>query len=108
MHHVMKCWPEFFQPMMEGLKRFDLRRDDRPEGFHAGDEILQREWNPTVADTHFSHTSDIEGTEKTGYTGRELLVRVDYVMPAKRVNEITCGHAPEHGNGFVIMTISKI
>ena len=29
--HKVKCWPEFFQPMLNALKRFDLRRDDRPE-----------------------------------------------------------------------------
>lgn len=111
MRHTMKCWPEFFQPMLEGLKRFDLRRDDRPEGFHVGDEILQREWNPVVADTHFSHTSDRETAEKMGYTGRELLVRVDYIMDNDTITALTIPpemHKYLDGPMFVIMSISKI
>jgi hypothetical protein len=97
MLHELKTWPEFFQPTLDGVKRFELRRDDRPEGFQVGDELLLKEWVPGNG----AH-------QNPGYTGREIMVRVDYIMPAKRVNEITGGYAPEHGNGFVIMSISKI
>lgn len=101
--HEMKCWPEFFQPMLRGLKRFDLRRDDRPEGFQVGDELLEQEWDPTLNDKFIPF-------EPKGYTGRECLVRVDYIMPTgtmERLLEMN-QNIPFPANGFVIMSVSRI
>lgn len=104
--HEMKCWPEFFQPTLNAHKRFELRRDDRPEGFQVGDELLLKEWNPAIADTHFSHTSNREEAIERAYTGREVLVRVDYIMPGVVVNELM-GRRLGDGD-YVIMSISRV
>lgn len=102
--HTFKCWPEFFEPTLLGIKQFELRRDDRPEGFQVGDELLLKEYNPTVADAHFSHTSDAEAGEKMGYTGRECLVRVGYVMPAEQLNALVGGLL----EGYVLMSVRLV
>lgn len=81
--HELKTWPEFFQAMVDGLKTWELRRDDRPGGFQVGDHLLLREWDP--------EPSKLPGRSlAVGYTGREVLVRVDYIMPEETVMSL-CG-----------------
>lgn len=96
MRHELKCWPEFFLPTIKGVKRFELRRDDRG-GFQVGDELLLKEWNPEPT----------QSCVVQGYTGREVLVRVDYVMPVAIVDKLMDLEIPypaEH----VIMSISCV
>ena len=115
--HELKTWPEFFQPTLNGIKRFELRRDDRPDGFQVGDELLLKEWDPTtetiwspvlngpIADPGPGVPCEIP----KGYTGREVLVRVDYVMPADTVRQII--HPllePDEMDEFVIMSVSLV
>lgn len=94
--HELKCWPEFFEPTLRGLKQFELRRDDREGGFQVGDELLLKEWDP------IKKQSDV--TESYGYTGREVLVRVGYVMPAERLNVLVGGLL----EGFVLMSVRRV
>jgi hypothetical protein len=58
--HDLKTWPEYFQPIADGSKTFEVRRDDR--GFKVGDFLLLREW---------SHDD--------GYSGRTRLRQVSYL-----------------------------
>lgn len=112
--HELKCWPEFFQPTLNGIKRFELRRDDRPEGFQVGDELLEREWDPTIEEPY----GPGEGGKYKGYTGREVLVRVDYVLRAEDINPTDAVSRPDSflesikavilQPGFVIMSISLV
>lgn len=60
--HHLKSWPEFFEPVLEGEKTFELRRNDRD--YKVGDHLVLREYEP--------------GEDR--YTGRELVKRVSYVM----------------------------
>lgn len=60
--HELKTWPEHFSAIVEGRKRFELRRDDR--GFAEGDRLLLREWAP----------------EPDRYTGRQVTVDVTYIL----------------------------
>lgn len=62
MEHELKTWPAYFQPLIEGRKPFEWRFRDRP--FNAGDTLRLREWEP----------------EPRSYTGREITVRVTYVV----------------------------
>lgn len=59
--HELKTWPEYFQPILEGKKLFEIRNNDRK--FEVGQWILLREWNP--------------GTKE--YTGRATTVEVLYI-----------------------------
>jgi len=44
MRHELKVWPEYFEPVAGGWKRFELRKDDR--GFKVGDAVVLKEWDP--------------------------------------------------------------
>lgn len=63
--HELKCWPEYFEPILSGEKRCELRLDDR--GFGVGDRLHLREW-----------------THPAGYTGRELIVGVTHIVGGER------------------------
>lgn len=62
--HELKCWPEYFEPLADGRKRFEWRNNDRD--FHAGDILHIREWSQT-----------------TSYSGRELYEKIDYIIAIK-------------------------
>lgn len=81
--HSLKTWPEFFQKMLDGDKTFELRKNDR--NFAVGDTLLLREFDPWPSPAY--------------YTGRELSVRVTYVM-----RDGHFGLEP----GFVCLGIEKI
>lgn len=57
----LKCWPEFFGPVLAGLKPFEIRKNDRD--FRVGDTLVLREWCPTRQD----------------YTGRTCFRTVTYL-----------------------------
>ncbi len=61
MIHCLKTWPELFQEVLEGRKRFEIRKDDR--GFEVGDLLCLQEWNPATCE----------------YTGREIQERVSCI-----------------------------
>jgi hypothetical protein len=97
--HELKCWPKFFEPTLRGIKRFELRRDDRG-GFQVGDELLLQEWNPEMSYGHRGEACEPH------YTGREVLVRVDYVMGQKEVRAIM--NLLVIMPGYVIMSVSRV
>lgn len=59
--HSLKCWPDFFEPLLSGEKNFEIRRDDR--GFDVGHILSLWEWCP----------------ERMCYTGRSIVRRVTHV-----------------------------
>lgn len=65
--HELKCWPSFFEAILSGRKRFELRRaDDR--NFQVGDTLRLREFVP----------------ESQTYTGREQVVTVTYIISVEQ------------------------
>ena len=42
-HHV-KSWPEFFQPILAGTRRHELRKNDRD--YQINDLLILHEWIP--------------------------------------------------------------
>jgi hypothetical protein len=96
--HELKCWPEYFEPIWIGLKRFDLRKNDR--GFKVGDVVLLREYEPPK--------SQVQGEKYTGpvgrYTGRTLHQRISFILEGVGGSE-TGVIAPLRGleRGFVIL-----
>jgi hypothetical protein len=73
--HELRSWPEFFRAVVEGRKRFEIRKDDR--GFRVGDCLVLCEWDPKAE----------------RYSGDQFAVRVTY---------LSASFAPE---GHVAMTI---
>ena len=79
--HELKTWPEYFEAIRSGRKRFELRRNDRH--FGEGDMLWLREYHP------------VTGT----YTGRELQADITYVL-----------RDPVFGllSGYVILSLSDV
>lgn len=59
--HELKCWPDFFQHILNGDKTFEVRLNDRD--YKVGDLLLLKEW------------------DAGNYLGRMCLVRVTYLLP---------------------------
>lgn len=62
MIHELKTWPEYFEAVYNGLKTFEVRKDDR--NFQVGDILILREWLPS----------------RESYTGRKTYVKVTYTL----------------------------
>lgn len=58
--HELKIAPQFYDAVVSGRKRFELRKNDR--GFSVGDLIKLKEWS--------------DGR----YSGRESVFRIGYIL----------------------------
>ena len=73
----MKTWPEPFIAILDGRKRFEIRRNDR--GFMVGDLLILQEWDPALAvEARSNHRAY---PEKEAFTRRDITVVVTYVAP---------------------------
>lgn len=69
--HLLKCWPNAFEAISAGSKRFEWRRDDR--GFEVGDVLVLKRWDPARHNGSFVDYCD--DTERN-----TLRVRVTYIL----------------------------
>lgn len=60
--HRLKTWPDPFEAVFIGVKRFEFRKNDRD--FQEGDKLVLQEWNP---ETH-------------AYSGFEYVCTVPYIL----------------------------
>lgn len=60
-----KIWPEYFDAIVSGKKKFELRLNDFE--VKEGDTMLLEEWDPKISQ----------------YTGRKIEKKVTYVLPFK-------------------------
>lgn len=65
--HEIKCWPQFFGPVQDGTKPFEIRKNDRD--FRVGDTLHVREWCPTKRD----------------FTGHECRAIISYLTPWEQI-----------------------
>ena len=79
MIHALKIYPEYFEAVRIGEKRFELRDNDRD--FRVGDYLALNEW------------------DNKQYTGRTELVKVIYMLDPSEV--MAC---PGY---FVVMSIER-
>ena len=70
--HYLKIWPEPFAAVLDGRKRFEVRRDDR--GYAVGDVLHLREWVP----------------DRGAYTGRVQTRTVSYIARGWGLPEMMC------------------
>ncbi|WP_080869192.1 ASCH/PUA domain-containing protein [Aneurinibacillus migulanus] len=75
--HELKTEPPYFQAVLDGRKRFEIRKNDR--GFEEGDKLLLKEYD---ADVHV-------------FTGRRIEVTVTYITDY------------EQQPGYVVLSIRK-
>lgn len=87
--HLLKCWPGQYEPVIQDLKYFEIRQNDRD--YKSGDILRLQEFIPDT----------VNSVHPTGrYTGRECEVRVHYIM-----SQFPCGAIdPE----YVVMSIHLI
>lgn len=60
--HDLKTWPEYYQAVKSGKKKFEYRKADRP--YAIGDLLHLMEYDP----------------EKQEFTGDEILMGVGYIL----------------------------
>lgn len=90
--HTLKSWPEHFEPMLQGIKTLEIRRDDR--GFQVGDVIELREWSPVLhPDTGHPR----------GYTGRKCTRLVTHIL---RTTDL--GGIGGLWDGYVLLSLWRI
>ncbi|TFI60576.1 hypothetical protein CKN63_13270 [Carnobacterium divergens] len=64
--HILKTEPSYFEAVLNGSKRFEIRKNDR--NYQIGDYLLLQEWDPKEA----------------AYTGRSVLVKIIYMSDFKQ------------------------
>lgn len=77
MEHILKTWPEYFEDVRNGVKKFEVRKNDRD--YQVGDELHLKEWTPF----------------RESFTGRGMKVKVMYILDDPQFVK----------EGFVIMGI---
>jgi hypothetical protein len=61
MVHELKVLPEYFRPVFDKRKNFEVRKDDR--NFQIGDTLYLKEWSP-----------------EKGYTGNASIRIITYIL----------------------------
>jgi Domain of unknown function (DUF3850) len=100
MKHTLKTWPEFFGPINDGTKTFEIRANDR--NFQVGDELRLREFKPCpkcngtmrVRDYTEMMNCDCKSTANPGgkFTRRSCIRRVTYITDfAQQANFVVMG-----------------
>jgi hypothetical protein len=74
--HKLKTWPEPFKALLDGLKTYEVRHNDR--NFHVGDELQLCEWSPVPFRNQYGTECD------DGYTGRIARFLVVYMTAGGR------------------------
>lgn len=82
-----KSWPEFFQPIKDGTKKFDIRLNESE--IHEGDILVLREFRPDTQQ----------------YTGRTITKKITYISNTKEIKLWTIGEMNE--KGLLILSLEK-
>ena len=98
MIHNLKTWPEFFDAVRIGIKKFELRKDDR--NFCVGDLLLLQEYDPGTGryvseeGEHAINTVVVSVT----YILRGFGIPEDHcVMSIERIGESVCRAVSANG-----------
>jgi ASC-1-like (ASCH) protein len=89
--HELKCWPEYFIPIRQGRKTFEVRVADRD--FQEGDFLLLKEYVP----------NEYPNVAEPGrYTGNQQMVKIDYLCELDEAMHL------EPGTPIVGMSIHRV
>lgn len=91
--HDLKCWPEFFDAIVDGRKTFEVRKNDR--GYQTGDTLLLRKWDPHAATLHW-----------VGRDNKPVVHQEHAASVTMRVTYVLSGMGIEHG--YVVMGIERV
>ncbi|MBU3913155.1 MAG: DUF3850 domain-containing protein [Nanoarchaeota archaeon] len=80
-----KTWPEFFEAILSGKKKFDLRLADFP--VFEGDVIVFEEYNP----------------ETRRYTGRKIEKKIGFLLKTRELEFWTKEEIDKYG--LVVMSL---
>ncbi len=80
-----KSWPDMFEAIAKGKKKFDLRLAD--ENYKVGDILVLREFDP----------------KKKEYTGRQIRRNITYIMKTKELKFWSPSETDKYG--FVVMSL---
>lgn len=88
MTHSLKILPKYYDDVLNGRKKFEIRKNDR--NFKVGDKLLLQEW------------------DKDEYTGREMLKEVDYIFPSNGTCELSEDYCITYGlsEGYCILGLT--
>lgn len=87
MTHHKKTWPDYFQMLKDGKKKFDVRLADLE--VQEGDNIIFDEWDPALKD----------------FTGRKLDMNVTFVLKTKDLPYWSDRDVNKHG--FIVMQVEQ-
>lgn len=73
--HVLKIWPDSFEAVIDGGKKFEVRVNDRD--YRLGDVLVLREYIPMGQDGNKYVMSQVRDR---GYTGRVTIQRVMHIV----------------------------
>jgi len=93
--HQLKCWPPGYEHLLDGRRRFDVRKNDRM--FKVGDVIKFREFVPKMHAAKF-------GQDNEYYTGRNFFMRVRYILNPRPDRDPDCGLV----SGYVALDLEMI
>ena len=86
--HIVKSWPQFFEPILAGTRTSDIR-DKKDREFALGDHMLLQEFDPFGG----------------GYTGREQEVEITHIIS----NETPCAlSSAVLDNDYCVLSIRKV
>lgn len=70
--HELKILPEYYGPVEDGIKTFELRKNDR--NYQIGDMLILKEW------------------DVTGFTGREIIKYINYIYQGNNMYGLKTGY----------------
>jgi hypothetical protein len=93
--HVLKTWSPYFEAHRDGLKPWELRRDDRE--YRVGDFLVLRQFEPEARVPGLA-----TGPSRGIWGGEYVVSKVIYVA---RGSVLPVGLVPE---GYVLMTLAGV
>lgn len=78
MIHVLKTWPHFFEHLLSGKKKFEIRKNDR--NFQTGDKLIlveydndSKEYSKMVIEAEITYITDF--MQKDDYVVLSLVIK---------------------------------